>query len=131
MIVSIEWLLLPSDRLQHYPPGKSTLKSEAQEGGQPYPPQLYAFVASYSWCLFDLFNLGLEWLQLPPAQWNKDAELLRFKSVVSNVNVMNNPPKRAFRDVTDFASCCKDPDRREDEKLINFAHLTKDEIVNI
>ena len=84
--------LLASEQVQHYPPGKPTLMPELQKGRQPYAPQLYEFVGSY-WCAcLTCSTLAAA----PPAQWNEYAEFLRFKSVVSNVNVVTNPPERAF-----------------------------------
>ena len=44
--------LLASDRLQHYPPGKTILKPENLEVRQRDAPQLYEVVGSYSFELF-------------------------------------------------------------------------------
>ena len=63
----------------------------------------------------------------------------RFCEFVKNMNVVNDAAGRAVKDVTDFTDYCQDPDRRDDvvkvvnshRELIDFRHLTKNEIAQI
>ena len=58
---------------------------------------------------------------------------------VKNMNVVNDAAEQAVKDGTDFADYCQDPDRHDDvmkivnshRELIDFRHLTKNEIAQI
>ena len=58
---------------------------------------------------------------------------------VSNLNVVNGTAKRAVKDISDFADYSQDAARRDDvikvvnshHELVDFHHMTKDEIANI
>ena len=72
-------------------------------------------------------------------QWEADASYQRFKQCVCNLNVVNDAAERAVKDVCDFAGYSQDPARRDDvikvvnshRELVDFRHMTKDEIAHI
>ena len=58
---------------------------------------------------------------------------------MSNLHVVNNAAERAVKDVGDIGNYCNEPDRCDDVvhvvnrhyELVDFTHLTKEEIANI
>ena len=90
------------------------MRPQLLQGRQPDAPQLFEFVGSRSWLIFSLLNLNADGMQLPPADWSQDADIIRFKSAVHNINVVNDAAERAVKDVSDFANYCQDPDRQDD-----------------
>ncbi len=58
---------------------------------------------------------------------------------VSNLNIVNGAAERAVKDVSDFADYSQNAARRDDvikvvnshRELVDFRHMTKDEIANI
>ena len=76
---------------------------------------------------------------LPVCQWEADVSYQRFKLCVSNLNVVNDAAERAVKDVSDFAEYSRDAARRDDvvkvvnshRELIDFRHLTKDQLAHI
>ena len=61
-------------------------------------------------------------MQLPPADWSQDADFIRFKSAVHNINVVCDAFESAVKDVSDFADYCQDPDRRDDVVRVVNSH---------
>ena len=128
--------MLAAGRPQDFPPGKPVMKPELLRGRDPDAPQLHEFVGTRSWLIFHLFNLNVDWMQLPPAQWEMNADFNQFKNIVDNLNVVNDSAERAVKDVSDFADYSKDPNRRDDvvrvvnshRELYDFANMTKDQL---
>ena len=126
-------------RPQQFLPRKPAMKPDILRGRQPDGPELHEFIGERSWLLFHLLNVDVTWMAHPPHQWNQYDGFRRFCTYVENMNVVNDAAERAVKDVTEFANYCQDPDRRDDvikvvnshRELIDFAHLTKDEIANI
>ena len=131
--------LVATARPRDFRPGKPEMNVNLLLHQQPDIPQLYDFVGERSWLLFHLLELDAAWLTLPMDQWEDDQGYQTFKLYVSNINVVNDAAERAVKDVGDFADYSQDPDRRDDvvqvvnshRELIDFHHLTKDEIANI
>ena len=122
-----------------FAPGKPAMKVDLLENAPTDAPQLYHFIGEHSWLFFHLFHLQTEWLGLPVDQWDTQRSYQEFCLITSNINVVNDAAERAVKDVTDFANYSQDADRRDDvvkvvnshRELIDFRHLTKDEIANI
>ena len=78
-------------------------------------------------------------MALPPDQWAWNANFLKFKAVVANINVVNDASERAVKDVSDFANYCLIEGRKAEvvrivnshRELIDFKHLTKEELAKI
>lgn len=131
--------LLVTPRPAAFKPGKPAMKAYLLENAPADTPQLYHFIGKRSWLFFHLFHLQTEWLGLPVDQWDDIQSYRDFCLITSNINVVNDAAERAVKDVADFANFSQDPDRRDDvvkvvnshRELIDFHHLTKDEIANI
>ena len=114
--------MLAAGRPQHIDPGKPVMKPQLLRGWQPDAPQLFEFVGSRSWLLFNLMNLNVGWMHLPPAQWPGDGDYNRFQNTVTNLNVVNDAEERDVKDVTDFADYSRDPARRDDVFRVVNSH---------
>ena len=134
--------MLAAGQPRLFRPGKPVMRMNLLRGNHPGhagEPELHNFVGKRSWLLFRLLELDVNWMQAPVEQWPMDIDYQRFCEFVKNMNVVNDAAERAVKDVTDFADYCQDPDRRDDvvkvvnshRELIDFRHLTKNEIAQI
>ena len=131
--------MISAGRPQHFHPGKPVTKPHLLRGRNPDAPQLHEFIGSRSWLLFHLLEVGVEWMQLPPAEWSESHDFRKFEAYVRNLHVVNDAAERAVKDVSDFADYSQDPDRRDDvvrvvnshRELHDFKHLTKAQIANL
>ena len=121
---------------QDFSAGKPVMKPELLLRRDPEAPQLHEFVGRRSWLIFHLFNLNVVWMELPPAQWDMNAEYNQFKNIVDNLNVVNDSAERAVKDVSDFADYSQNRIRRDDvvrvvnshRELYDFTNMTKEQL---
>ncbi len=128
--------LLDSDRLQTFPPMKPLFKTDKLERKTHDTPKLRDFVGPRSWLLFDLFDVDVHWMEYAPDDWMSYPEYVRFYKLVNSIICVNDVAERNVQNVCKYAEYSQDPERRNrvvavvnsHRELVDFSHLTKDEL---
>ena len=105
------------------PPMFATGKPHAPNHNLLTPnPQLSSFVGPRSWLLFDLTNVGSQWLQRPVAEWPLEADYRQLLGLIRELEVVNDGAERAIKDVTEYAHITQDGIMRDDYIVVANCH---------
>ena len=75
--------------------------------------ELWDLVTSDSWELFNILKLSVDWLALPPTEWDTSPDYIEFRNFVRTVKVTNDCAERAVKLATDYSkSLTKDSQER-------------------
>ena len=85
-------------------------------------PKLENFIGERSWSVFHKLGAECEWLNLPVEEWDTHEELKKIKSILSDLNVVNDPSERCIKDIQEFCKLSLGPSYREDILVVATDH---------
>lgn len=106
--------LLSYPRPQSFLPGQPKFPNVSDES------EIVDFIGPRSWLMFDLLNVSnIEWLHLPPEQWESNSDYQYLNRFVMDLSVTNDTAERAVKKVTEYANAANDGGQRG--KIIGVA----------